>query len=83
MPRRFDEDLFNEIISIVSRGETTGYDIYKEIKDKYKDVNPRLIYYYLKVGVDRGLLSYNEKTETGNYSWGEITKKKYYKLNQS
>ncbi len=50
------------------------------IKEKHPYLSARLVYHYLRLGVDKGELNVEESTEKGKFSWGETAKKKYYSI---
>jgi hypothetical protein len=62
-------------------GKAYGYDIYKHYIELYPKVTLRSIYYHLKKGVDLGEFEVEKiEKEKGDYSWGEMAEKIYYKL---
>jgi len=68
-----------EIIFVIGKGY--GYEIHKIYKEIYPNCTRENIYYNLHKGVALGELEMEEvKEEHGNYSWGSIVIKKYYKL---
>jgi len=68
-----------EILYFIGKGY--GYDIYKIYLEVFPKVTLRSIYYHLKKGEALGEFEVeNVKKERGNYSWGEMAEKVYYKL---
>jgi len=62
-------------------GKGYGYDIYKHYVNVFPKVTMRSIYYHLKKGVDLGEFEVEAiEREHGDYSWGEMAEKIYYKL---
>jgi hypothetical protein len=62
-------------------GKGYGYDIYKNYVALFSKVTMRSIYYHLKKGVELGEFEVERiEKEKGNYSWGEMAEKIYYKL---
>lgn len=58
-----------------------GYDIYKHYIGLFPKVTLRSIYYHLHKGVDLGEFEIEKiEKEKGDYSWGEMAEKIYYKL---
>lgn len=62
-------------------GKGYGYDIYKYYVEVYPKVTLRSIYYHLRKGVELGEFEVEKiEKEKGEYSWGEMAEKIYYKL---
>lgn len=68
-----------EILNIV--GKAYGYEIHKIYNQIYPPTTRENVYYHLKKGVKLGEIEIEEiKQEKGEYSWGTIVEKTYYKL---
>jgi len=68
-----------EILHLIGKGY--GYDIYKNYMNHYPEVTLRSIYYHLRKGIDTGEFEIERiEKEKGDYSWGEMAEKIYYKL---
>jgi hypothetical protein len=68
-----------EILFFLGRGY--GYDIYKIYIALFPKVTLRSIYYHLRKGLDIGEFEIETiEKEKGDYSWGEMAEKIYYKL---
>mgnify|MGYP001618511621 CR=1 FL=1 len=62
-------------------GSQYGYQIHKFYNELFPACTRENIYYNLRKGVSLGEFVLSEvKQEKGNYSWGTIVEKKYYKL---
>jgi len=62
-------------------GKAYGYRIHKIYKQIFPNCTREVIYYHLKKGMTLGEFEIQEiKQEKGDYSWGIIVEKKYYKL---
>ena len=71
-----------EILFFMGKGY--GYDIYKIYMGIYPKVTMRSIYYHLRKGVDIGVFEIERiEKEKGDYSWGEMAEKIYYKLSET
>jgi len=71
-----------EILSVIGKGY--GYDIYKTYVSIYPKVTMRSIYYHLRKGLELGEYEIEKvKKEKGDYSWGELAEKVYYKLGEN
>ena len=71
-----------EILAKIGKGY--GYDIYKMYVQAYPKVSLRSIYYHLKKGMITGEFEIEKiEKEKGNYSWGEMAEKVYYRLGAS
>ena len=65
-------------------GKAYGYDIYRHYIEIFPKITLRSIYYHLKKGVEIGEFEVEKiKKEKGDYSWGEMAEKIYYKLGPS
>ncbi len=80
MAKKINAELYNNILATLEGKRLTGYDIYKSIKGRYHHLSARLVYHYLRMGVEEGRLAVEESTENGRFSWGETARKKYYTL---
>jgi len=68
-----------EILNVMGRGY--GYEIHKVYKEIFPECTREVIYYHLKKGIKLGEFAIDEvKQETGEYSWGGMVEKTYYKL---
>lgn len=68
-----------EILFFLGKGY--GYDIFKIYVNIFPKVTLRSIYYHLRKGVDLGEFEVEKiEKEKGEYSWGEMAEKIYYKL---
>ena len=71
----------NLIEILYFRGKAYGYDLYKDYCALFPAVTLRVIYYHLKKGVALNEFKLETiKLEKGDYSWGGMAEKKYYKL---
>ncbi len=68
-----------ELLYFMEKGY--GYDIYKNYVELFPKVTLRSIYYHLRKGIEleEFVIERIEK-EKGDYSWGEMAEKIYYKL---
>ncbi|MCL4362797.1 MAG: hypothetical protein OH338_02080 [Candidatus Parvarchaeota archaeon] len=80
MVRKIDKELMEAVLSSLSNGEKTGYEIYKEIKKNGRQVSSRIVYHYLYIALKDGKVTVENKNELGNFSWGNTVRKKYYRL---
>lgn len=80
MVRKIDKELMEAVLSSLSNGEKTGYEIYKEIKKDGRKVSSRIVYHYLYLALKEGKVTVENKNELGNFSWGNTVRKRYYKL---
>jgi DNA-binding PadR family transcriptional regulator len=80
MVKKIDKELMEAVLSSLSNGEKTGYEIYKEIKKGGRKVSSRIVYHYLYTALKDGKVTVENKNELGNFSWGNTVRKKYYKL---
>ena len=61
-----------------------GYDIYKHYINLFPKVTLRSIYYHLNKGVELCVFEIQRiEKEKGEYSWGEMAEKIYYKLGKA
>ena len=68
-----------EILSVMGKGY--GYQIHKVYKQIFPPCTREVVYYHLKKGVQLGEFAVEEvKQEKGDYSWGTVVEKTYYKL---
>ncbi|AJF61712.1 TPA: hypothetical protein HA239_06405 [Candidatus Woesearchaeota archaeon] len=71
-----------EILYFLGKGY--GYDIYKHYVGIFPKVTMRSIYYHLRKGVELGEFEIEKvEKEKGDYSWGEMAEKVYYRLGRS
>ena len=69
----------SEILFFLGKGY--GYNIYKAYVVIFPRVTLRSIYYHLKKGIELGEFEIERiEKEKGDYSWGEMVEKIYYKL---
>lgn len=65
-------------------GRETAYNLHKFYLDIFGKISQRNVYYQLQKGVDLDLFQVEEKLdEKGNFSWGEVARKTYYKLGKA
>lgn len=75
-------DYIVEILYFMEKGY--GYDIYKHYLSLFPKVTLRSIYYHLNKGVELGVFEIQRiEKEKGDYSWGEMAEKIYYKLGKT
>lgn len=68
-----------EILAVLGKGY--GYLINKIYQDIFPSCTREVIYYHLKKGVALGEFVVEEiKQEKGEFSWGGVAEKTYYKL---
>ena len=68
-----------EILNVI--GTAYGYKIHKYYNELFPACTREVIYYNLRKGVTLGEFELAEvKQEKGEYSWGTVVEKKYYKL---
>lgn len=68
-----------EILALIDKAY--GYELHKIYKQIFPSCTREVIYYHLKKGVTIGEFVMEEiKEEKGDYSWGTVVEKKYYKL---
>ena len=68
-----------EILSYLGKGY--GYEIHKIYQSIFPSCTREVIYYNLRKGVSLGEFEIEEiKQERGEYSWGTVVEKKYYRL---
>lgn len=68
-----------EILNVI--GSAYGYKIHKFYNELFPPCTRENIYYNLRKGVKLGEFELAEvKQEKGEYSWGTVVEKKYYKL---
>ena len=61
-------------------GEITAYDAHKHYINLFAKTSQRNVYYQLRKGVDKGDFVVDVKNESGDFSWGDTTRKVYYSL---
>ncbi|MFW5746359.1 MAG: hypothetical protein ACOCWQ_02280 [Nanoarchaeota archaeon] len=62
-------------------GEGYGYQIHKIYQEAYGKCTREVIYYHLKKGVATGeFVESRIKKEEGEYSWGSVVEKIYYRI---
>ena len=73
------------IIEILYRmGRAYGYRISKIYLQAYPPVTRRVIYYHLRKGLEIGEFEIDRiEKEIGDFSWGSISEKTYYKLGKN
>lgn len=68
-----------ELLAVL--GKAYGYTLHKAYLEIFPACTREVIYYHLKQGAKLGEFEVNEiKQEKGNYSWGTVVEKTYYKL---
>ena len=68
-----------EILNVI--GSAYGYLIHKYYNELFPACTREVVYYNLRKGAKLGEFELAEiKQEKGEYSWGTIVEKKYYKL---
>jgi hypothetical protein len=71
-----------EVLHVLGKGY--GYEIHKIYKHIFPSCTREVIYYHLKKGVQLHEFEVAEvKQEKGEYSWGGIVQKTYYKLGKN
>jgi len=71
-----------EILFVV--GQNYGYDLYKNYKKIFGNVNIRSIYYNLNKGVSLGVFTIaGVESIEGDYSWGKNVNRTLYKLSSN
>lgn len=67
-----------EILAVI--GKSYGYRIHKIYNEIFPQTTRENVYYHLRKGVKLGEIAVEEvKQEQGDYSWGRIVEKTYYK----
>lgn len=70
-----------KISKLLEGGPLHGYAVYKKYLETFGEISMRLIYYHLNRGLETNLFEISEVEQTkGNYSWGNQSMRKYYKL---
>lgn len=65
-------------------GSAYGYQISKVYKQMFAPATRRVIYYHLRKGTELGVFEIDQvKREQGEFSWGTVAEKTYYKLGKS
>lgn len=68
-----------EMLAVLGKGY--GYELHKYYNELFPSVTRENIYYNLRKGVALGVFELAEvKREEGEYSWGSVVEKKFYKL---
>ena len=71
-----------EILYFLEKGY--GYDIYRAYRELFTPVTMRSIYYHLRKGLQTNEFEVAEvRQEQGEYSWGAVVTKTYYKLGKA
>lgn len=80
--RPVKSDIRQNIVEMLSElGSAYGYQIHKFYNELFPPCTRENIYYNLRKGVKLGEFELVEvKQERGEYSWGTVVEKKYYKL---
>jgi len=80
--RPIKSEIRNNIIEmLLVRAPMYGYQIHKFYNELFPPCTRENIYYNLRKGAKLGEFEITEvRQETGDYSWGTIVEKKYYKL---
>jgi hypothetical protein len=70
-----------ELLHVMGQGY--GYEISKIYNKVFAPVTQRSIYYHLKKGIETKEIALDGiKREKGEFSWGSIVEKRYYKLSK-
>jgi hypothetical protein len=65
-------------------GSAYGYQLSKLYADLFPSATRRVIYYHLQKGVSLGEFEVDRvEHETGDFSWGSVAEKTYYKLGKN
>ncbi len=65
-------------------GSAYGYQISKVYRQLFAPATRRVIYYHLRKGVELGVFEVDQvKREQGEFSWGTVAEKTYYKLGKT
>ena len=84
MPKRgrpIKSDIRQNIIEILAvLGKAHGYKIHKIYNEIFSPCTRENVYYNLRKGVVLNEFEVELVKETGDYSWGSVVEKKYYKL---
>ncbi|MCL4400476.1 MAG: hypothetical protein M1348_01745 [Candidatus Parvarchaeota archaeon] len=78
MVKKINEELLSDIINELSGKRLTGYQLFNTLKEKYPLLSKRLVYHYLSIALKRGYVTVEKVNESGKFSWGIFTEKKYY-----
>lgn len=75
-------DIRQNVVEILAvMGKAYGYQIHKAYKAIFPPCTREVIYYHLRKGVTLGEFELAEvRQEKGDYSWGTMVEKIYYKL---
>ena len=80
--RPTQSDIRKNLIEILAvKGTDYGYALHKYYSKIFGPCTREVVYYHLRKGVSLGEFELAEvRREEGDYSWGRIVEKKYYKL---
>ncbi len=81
MVKLINQELFNDILALLTNNRLTGSELYAKLKHKHVKLSKRLVYHYLYLGVEKGYLKVEARNELGDFSWGKSVTKKYYTIN--
>lgn len=74
----------NMIELLFRLGSAYGYQLSKLYSRVFPPATRRVIYYHLKKGIQLGEFEVHEiKREQGDFSWGSVVEKTYYKLGRN
>lgn len=80
-PKDVRNSVRSRIVEILKESPAYGYSVYKKYRSRFGSVSLRLIYYHLRKGEEDGLFEVVDvEKASGEFSWGESSKRKYYKL---
>jgi hypothetical protein len=73
---------YQQLVDLVSlSGPIYGYALYKIFKHTFPKISMRLFYYRMKYSVDHQMLEvYATVAAPGEYSWGELSKRRWVRL---
>ena len=80
MVKLINQELLNDILSLLTNNKLTGSELYARLRHKHQGLSKRLVYHYLYLGVEKGYLKVETRNELGDFSWGKTAEKKYYRL---
>src|SRR3989338_9240053 len=79
--RPVKSEIRQNIIEILKvTGPLYGYKIHKFYNEMFPACTRENVYYNLRKGVKIGEFELEVRKEEGNYSWGNVVEKKYYRL---
>lgn len=83
--RPVKSEIRQNIVDILAyKGKGYGYEIYKWYLKIFPKCTREVVYYHLKKGVSLGEFDIAEvKREKGDFSWGPMAVKTYYKLGEN